>query len=58
MISGVRLDCGPEFFGQNDRLMIGEQAQNILQHNQYSSSQFSIFHPCQNDNQHFDSWGG
>ena len=58
VIAGVRLDCGSEFYGQNHRLTIGQQPQNILQQNRYISSQYSIFHPCINDNQHFDSWGG
>ena len=58
MITGVRSDCGPAFSGPNDRLTMGQLAETILQQNRYQNTQFHIFHPCANDNQHFDSWGG
>ena len=58
VITGVSSDCGSVFNGGNDRLTIGLHSRDVLQENHINSGQFNIVHPCSNDNQHFDAWGG
>ena len=51
-------DCGFGFAGTNDRLMIGSNANKILQQEQSRSGLLRIFVPCRNNNNYFDGWGG
>lgn len=51
-------DCGLGFDGASHRLIIGSNANEILQEEQSGLGQIRIFTPCRNDNNYFDGWGG
>ena len=55
---GLGSDCGFGFAGTNDRLIVGSNANEILQQEQSGSGQIRIFNPCRNSNTYFDGWGG
>ena len=54
MITGLSSDCGPGFQGQNHQLTHGLIPEDVLQNGRH----IRIHLPCNNDNAHFDAWGG